>query len=403
MSGPLNGIKVVEVSVAMAAPFCGQVLADYGADVIKIERVGPGDDSRVWPPFHHGQLGHYFASANRGKRSLAVDLKSERGAELVRRLASDADVLLQNYRLGAMERAGLGYDDLSAINPRLIYCSITGFGRHGERRAEPANDLFMQAFSGGMSITGEPGSAPVKMGISTADIGAGLFATVGILSALEARHHTGRGQHVDTSLLAGQLAMLSYHLTAFDASGIVPGPQGSGSEIGVPYGAFPTADDWLVVAVFNDSMWRNFCAAIEQPALADDPRYREVAGRKDNKRQLLELLEQHLRTRSAADWEATMREHGVPSTRVNRIDQVLADPQVADNAMVAEVEVPGVGPIRVPAPPINYSETPGAIGGPPPRIGEHSRPILLDLGLSDDEIAALVGDGVVGVDGDHTG
>jgi crotonobetainyl-CoA:carnitine CoA-transferase CaiB-like acyl-CoA transferase len=403
MSGPLLGIKVVEVGVAMAAPFCGQVLADYGADVVKVERVGAGDDSRVWPPFHNGELGHYFAAANRGKRSLAVDIKSERGADLVRKLATEADVLLQNYRYGAMERVGLGYDDLAALNPRLIYCSITGFGREGERRAEPANDLFMQAFSGGMSITGEVGSGPVKMGISTADIGAGLFAAIGILGALEARHRTGRGQHVDTSLLAGQLSMLSYHLTSYDASGIVPGPQGSGAEIGVPYGAFPTADDWLVVAVFNDSMWRNFCDAIAQPELADDPRYRDVAGRKSNKQQLVDTLTCHLAGRSAADWEVTMREHGVPSTRVNRIDQVVADRQVVDNAMIAEIDVPGVGPIRVAAPPINYSETPGAIERPPPRIGEHSRSILTDLGMSDDEVDELAGEGVVGLDGRHTG
>ena len=215
MAAPLSGLKVIEVGVAMAGPFCGMMLGDYGADVLKVERVALGDDSRHWPPYFEGKLGHYYASVNRNKRSIAVDLKNTEGAEILRRLIRDADVLVDNYRMGALARAGLDYESLSALNPRLIYCSISGFGASGPRQADPANDLFMQAFSGGMSITGEIGGGPVKMGISVADIGAGMLGTIGILMAVEARHRTGRGQRVDTSLLEGQVAMLSYHLARF--------------------------------------------------------------------------------------------------------------------------------------------------------------------------------------------
>jgi len=241
MANPLSQIKVVEISVAMAGPFCGMMLGDYGADVIKIERVGHGDDSRAWPPYFHGGMSHYFASANRNKKSVALDLKDLEAVEVVKRLIADADVVIDNYRYGALARAGLDYETLAAKNPRLIYCSISGFGASGPRRDEPANDLFMQAFSGGMSITGEIGGGPVKMGLSVADIGAGMLGTIGILMALESRHQTGRGQRVDTSLLEGQIAMLSYHLTRYFATDLVPGPGGSGSQVGVPYQAFRSA------------------------------------------------------------------------------------------------------------------------------------------------------------------
>lgn len=398
MSGPLTGIKVVEFGVAMAAPFCGQLLADYGAEVVKVERVGAGDDSRAWPPHFHGGLGHYFAAANRNKRSLAVDLKSPDGNRILRQLVTGADVLLENYRVGVLDRAGLGYQAMAASNPRLVYCSISGFGRTGPRREERANDLFMQAFSGGMSITGEKGGGPVKMGISVADIGAGLFAAFGIMSALEARHRTGRGQYVSTSLLGCQLAMLSYHLTSFYASGVVPGPQGSGTEFGVPYQAFPAADGWIIVAVFNEKMWAGLCRGIERSEWLDDPRFATLRDRMAHRDVLVELLSTALSTRPAAEWESVLKAEGVPCTRINRIDEIVTDAQVLAEQMITAVDVPGVGSVSTASPPVRFSETPGAVQLPPPRVGEHSRPVLHDLGLADEEIDALAAARVVGVD-----
>jgi crotonobetainyl-CoA:carnitine CoA-transferase CaiB-like acyl-CoA transferase len=400
MSAPLAGIKVVEVSVAMAGPFCGMILADYGADVVKIERVQRGDDSRDWPPHFHGRMSYYFAAANRNKRDLAVNLKTPQGVEIMRRLIADADVLIDNFRVGALDRLGLGYEAMSIVNPRLIYCSISGFGREGPRRGDPANDLFMQAYSGGMSITGEAGGPPAKMGISVADTGAGLFAAVGVLMALEARHRTGRGQYVNTSLLEGQLAMLSYHLTYYFASGRAPLRQGSGSQLGVPYQAFPTADEWLVVAVFNERMWRDLCVAIDKPAWVQDSRFCTPEQRNAHRPLLVELLSEIFRTRPARHWESLLQKVDVPCTPVNRIDQVVEEPQVRSGDMIVEMEVPHLGPIRMAGLPIRFSDTPGQVTLPPPRLGEHSREILRALGFAEQEIDRLATEAVIGVDSD---
>jgi len=397
MSTPLDGIKVVEIGVAMAAPFCGMVLGDYGAEVVKIERVGDGDDSRAWPPLFYGQLGHYFAAVNRNKRSIALDLKTPEGSDIARRLVGEADVVVQNYRVGALERAGLGYDEMSQLNERLVYCSISGFGREGPRREEGANDLFMQAFSGGMSVTGQEDGEPVKMGLSVADIGAGLFAAIGVLAALEERHRTGVGQHVAISLLDGQLAMLSYHLTAFFASGVVPRPQGSGTGFGVPYQAFPTADDWVVVAVFNETMWRSLCEGIERPDWIDDPRFCGMQERVNNRDVLIRALSDVLRSRSADHWVDVLEPLGVPCTRINRIDQIVEEPQVRDRGMIVDTDVADLGPVRMAGPPLRFGEAPPAITLAPPRLGEHSREILGELGLDADDVERLESAGVVGV------
>lgn len=398
MSGPLAGIKVVEFSVAMAGPYCGMMLADYGAEVIKVERVGVGDDSRAWPPYFHGKVPYYFAAANRNKLSMALDLKSPEGREAARALALDADVLLGNYRLEALPRAGLDYESLSIANPRLIYCLISGFGASGPRREEPANDLFMQAYTGGMSITGEPDRMPSKMGLSVADIGAGMTATIGILMALEARHRTGRGQRVDTSLLEGQMSMLSYHLTRYFATGVAPKRSGSGSGIGVPYQAFRAADDYIVVAAFNPRMWRDFCSALDHPEWEQDPRFHNAAARAANRDALIAMIHEVMGKHPVKYWEERLRAVSVPSSPVNNIDQIVAEEQVAARDMVVEIDVPGAGPIRMAGLPLKFTETPGELRLPPPRLGEHTDAVLRRLGYSAGTIHDFAERGVIGLD-----
>jgi crotonobetainyl-CoA:carnitine CoA-transferase CaiB-like acyl-CoA transferase len=395
MAGPLDHLKVVECSIAMAGPYCGLMLADYGADVVKIEQPDHGDESRNWPPFFAGSVSHYFAAVNRNKRSLAVDLKSPGGAALMRKLALSADVLIDNFRLGTLDRLGFGYRELSAVNKKLIYCRITGFGASGPRAAERANDAVMQAYSGGMSLTGEPDGGPVKMGISVADIGAGLFATNGILMALEARHRSGHGQIVDTSLLEGQMAMLTNHFSSYFASGKVPPRRGSSGQGMVPYQAFHALDGWMVVAAFTDRMWCGVCNAVGRPGWGTDPRYHNAAGRFENRETLIAQLAEIFATRPVDEWETRITAEGVPFTRVNTIDQVAVDEQALARDMIQTVTHPEAGPLKMVGLPIKFSETAADIRQSPPLLGEHSVRIARELGYAPAEIDALLAQGAI--------
>jgi crotonobetainyl-CoA:carnitine CoA-transferase CaiB-like acyl-CoA transferase len=395
---PLDGIKVVEVGVAMAGPFCGMMLADYGADVVKVERVGPGDDSRAWPPYFYDTLGYYFACANRNKRSVALDLKSPEGVDVARRLIAGADVVIDNYRVGALARAGLGYDALAAANPRLVYCSISGFGASGPKSGEPANDLFMQAYSGSMSVTGEPGGGPVKIGLSVADIGAGMLGTIGVLMALEARHRTGRGQRVETSLMEGQLAMLSYHLTRFFATGEVPGPSGSGALGNPTYRAFKAADDWIVISAFNERMWRDLCGALGRTEWADDPQFCDARQRADHREMLIEMIGEVMAAHPVAHWAARLKAAGVPCSPINKVDRIVTEEQVRARDMIVQLELPGLGPMRMAGLPLKFTDTPGRIERHPPRLGQHTAEVMQALGFDQASIDKLAEGGVVGLD-----
>lgn len=398
MNSPLTGIKVVEIGVAMAGPFCAMMLGDYGADVIKIERTEVGDDSRSWPPHFHDAMGYYYAAANRNKRSIALDLKTPEGVAIARRLIEEADVFVHNYRLGALDRIGLDYESLASVNPRLVYCGISGFGASGPLSTEPANDLFMQAYAGGMSITGEPGGSPAKMGMSVADIGAGLFSTVGVMMALEARHRTGRGQRVDTSLLEGQISMLAHFLTRHFASGEIPGPSGSGSLGSPTYRAYRASDNWIIVSAFNQRMWRGLCTALERTEWIDDPRFVDARGRSQHRPLMIEMIQDVMQHHPVAYWEQRLKDNEVPCSPINTVDKVVAQPQVQARNMIEHIELEGLGMMSMAGLPIKFSETPGAVRLPPARLGQHTAEILGQLGFDAARIEALATSGAIGLD-----
>lgn len=394
-SAALAGIRVVDLSRILSGPVATMVLADLGADVVKVENTKDGDDTRQWAPPYQGTEAAYFLAANRNKRGISVDLKSEQGREFVLRLTDRSDVVVENFRPGTADRLGLGYRALSARNPRLVYASVSGYGQTGPWAARPGYDAIAQAQSGMMSITGEAGGPPLRPGVATADIGAGMWATIGILAALHARDATGRGQHVDVSLLDGQLAWLTYVAGGWFATGTSPGPLGSAHPTIVPYQALPTGDGHLMIAAGNDKLFQRLAAAIGVPELAHDPRFAGNPDRVRHRAELIPLLQAALSRRGSAEWAELLDAAGVPCAPIATVEEALTSPQATARDMVVEFDHPTAGRLRTVGSPLKLSHTPVGFRAAPPLLGQHTDEVLAEAGYSPEEIADLHATGAV--------
>lgn len=409
-SGPLTGLVVLDLSRILAGPTCTQILGDLGAEVIKVERPGRGDDTRGWgPPFLKDRDGQdtaesaYYLSSNRNKASVAIDLASAQGQELIRKLALEADILVENFKVGDLKRRGLDYDTLAALNPRLIYCSISGFGQTGPYAHRAGYDFLIQGMGGIMSLTGLPdeeGGRPVKAGVGIADVMCGMYALTGILAALHERTTSGKGQHVDVALLDSQVSWLINQGVGYLVSGKVPGRLGNGHPTIVPYETFPASDGDFILAVGNDDQFARFCAHADCANLAGDPRFITNADRVRNRAELIPLLRRRTITRSAADWIAGLEALGVPCGPVNDLAQTFADPQVMARSMRITLPHPDSGTVDLIGSPLNLSRTPVTYRSSPPRLGEDTRDVLSrHLGLDADTLSRLDAAGVIALAG----
>lgn len=394
-NGPLKGMRVVELAHIMAGPVCGMMLADMGADVVKVEKPDGDDSRRFVPPDIEGESAAYMMM-NRNKRGIALDLKAPGGVDVLRRLLGEADVVIENYRMGTMERLGLGYDALRQINPRLIYCEISGFGRTGPYARRGGFDLIAQGMSGLMSITGEgPGRPPVKPGAPISDITAGVLAAMGCCAAYAHMLKTGEGQKVDTSLFEAAITQTYWQSAIAFATGTAPGPLGSAHPLNAPYQAFRTRDGWINVGAANQKNWLRFLEVIEAPELDRDLRFRTNRDRMDNLPALVEILNSTLERRTTAEWLDKMEAAGLPAGPVLDILQMQADPQARAREMIVESEHPVAGTVKSLGLPVKFSGTPGAVNRPAPVLGEHSREVLAGCGYDAVEIDALVEAGAV--------
>ncbi|MBI4989926.1 MAG: CoA transferase [Rhodocyclales bacterium] len=408
MPGALSHLRILDLSRVLAGPWCTQNLADLGAEVIKVEKPGSGDDTRAWgPPYLKDAAGQdtgesaYFLSCNRGKKSIALDIAHPEGRRIIRELARRSDVLVENYKVGGLAKYGLDWDSLHAINPRLIYCSITGFGQDGPYAARPGYDFIVQGMGGLMSVTGEadgaPGGGPQKVGVAVADLFTGMYATVAVLAALTFRERTGQGQHIDLALLDAQVAMLANQNMNFLTTGQAPERRGNAHPNIVPYQTFATADGHVILAVGNDAQFRRFCELAGCAGLADDARYATNSARVANRAALIPLLEPALRQRTTHAWIAALEAAGVPCGPINRLGEVFADPQVRHRGMRLDLPHPAAGSVPLVANPIRLSASPLEYDLPPPLLGQDTNEILQNLlGFQEDELARLRDDKVIG-------
>lgn len=394
---PLDGITVLDFTRVLSGPYCTMLLADMGARVIKVEQPGRGDDTRAWgPPFVQGESA-YFLSVNRNKESLTLDLKTEAGQKVIARLLERADVLVENFRPGAMDRLGFGFERVSSLHPGLVYCSISAFGQSGPRSHERGYDAVMQGEGGLMSITGAADGPPFRLGVAISDIVTGMFAAQGVAMALLARVRSGRGQRVDVGMLDATTALLTYQAGMYFATGKTPARMGNRHPAIVPYETFPAADGEVVVAIGNDEQWRRFCDVIQAEALSQDPRFATNRDRVERYDELRPLLAARLALRARAEWVTALKAAGVACGSVRDIPEVLADAQIDARQMIETVEHVTAGAIRVLGIPVKLSATPGAVRAAPPVLGQHTDAILReDCGLSPVQVAALRASGAVG-------
>lgn len=395
MSGPLAGMTVLDLTRVLSGPYCTMVLADLGARVVKVEQPGTGDDTRHWGPPFLGDESAYFLSINRNKESVCVDFKHPEGRGVLERLLDRADVFVENFKPGTLDRAGFGWNAVHARWPRVVYASISGYGQTGPRRHEPGYDAVIQAEGGLMSVTGDGSGPAYRLGVAISDIVAGLFAAQGIMAALLARERTGVAQQVDIGMLDTTAALLTYQAGNYFATGRAPQRLGNRHPTIAPYETFRTSDGEIVIAVGNDGIWRRFCPAIDRPELAEDPRFRTNRDRLANYGELRAALDAALVTRTRAEWTERFHAASVPCGSVRDVAEVLADPHLHAREMIATLEHPTVGPTRVMGTPIKLSDTPGAVRTPPPLLGQHTAAVLEELGYDREMIASLKAAGAI--------